>query len=59
MKCIIADDEQLARSLMESYVEKVDFLELVGTFKNGLEVNDFLQENEVDLLITDIQMPEI
>jgi DNA-binding LytR/AlgR family response regulator len=59
MKCIIADDEKLARSLMESYVQKVPFLELVGTFKNGLEVNEFLQENEIDLLITDIQMPEI
>lgn len=59
MKCIIADDEKLARSLMESYVQKIPFLELVGTFKNGLEVNEFLQENEIDLLITDIQMPEI
>lgn len=59
MKCIIADDEQLARNLVASYVEKVPFLELIGSCKNGLEVNELLREEECDLLITDIQMPEL
>ncbi len=59
MRCIVADDEQLARALMESYVAKVPFLELVASCKNGIEVNEVLQNEEVDLLITDIQMPEL
>jgi DNA-binding LytR/AlgR family response regulator len=59
MRCIVADDEQLARKLMESYVAKVPFLELVASCKNGLEVNEVLQNEEIDLLITDIQMPEL
>ena len=59
MRCIIADDEKLARTLIESYVEKVPSLELVGSCKNGMEAADILQSEEVDLLITDIQMPEL
>ena len=59
MKCIIADDEKLARNLVESYVSKIPFLELVASCKNGIEVNSILQKQEIDLLITDIQMPEI
>lgn len=59
MKCIIADDEKLARSLIESYIEKVPSLNLIATCKNGMEVADLLQNQEVDLLITDIQMPEL
>ncbi|MBD3638363.1 MAG: response regulator transcription factor [Crocinitomicaceae bacterium] len=59
MKCIIADDEKLARSLIEGYVEKIPFLELVATCKNGLEAAEHLQKEEIDLLITDIQMPEL
>lgn len=59
MKCIIADDEKLARSLIESYVNKVPSLELVATCKNGVEAAEILQKEEIDLLITDIQMPEL
>ncbi|UKN03361.1 LytTR family DNA-binding domain-containing protein [Paracrocinitomix mangrovi] len=59
MKCVIADDEKLARNLIESYVEKVPFLELVASCKNGIEAGEILQNEEVDLLITDIQMPEL
>ena len=59
MKCIIADDEKLARNLVESYISKIPFLELVASCKNGIEVNTILQEQDIDLLISDIQMPEI
>ncbi|MEX1002920.1 MAG: LytTR family DNA-binding domain-containing protein [Crocinitomicaceae bacterium] len=59
MKCVIADDEQLARNLIENYVEKVSYLELVASCKNGLEVTKVLQQHHIDLLITDIQMPEL
>lgn len=59
MKCIIIDDEQLARNLVESYVEKSGFLELVGCYKNGVDALKGLSENHVDLIITDIQMPDL
>lgn len=59
MKCIIVDDEQLARALLQKYVEKFPKLELIGSFKNPMEALEFLKTNEVDLMLLDIQMPEI
>lgn len=59
MKVVIADDEKLARDLIESYIAKVPFLELVASCKNGIEASDVLMKEDVDLLITDIQMPEL
>ena len=56
-KCIIADDEPLARELISDYVAKVPFLELKGVFTNAWEVRDFLQKNSIDLLFIDIAMP--
>lgn len=59
IKCIIIDDEELARSLLETYVKKVDFLEWRGSFENPLDALSFLKSNPVDLMFLDIQMPEI
>lgn len=59
MKCIIVDDEPLAREGMELNVQEVPFLESVGTFSSALEANEFLHENKVDLVFLDIQMPGI
>ncbi|WP_296620642.1 LytTR family DNA-binding domain-containing protein [Marivirga sp.] len=56
-KCIIADDEPLARELISDYVAKVPFLDLKGVFTNAWEVRGFLQKNSVDLLFIDIEMP--
>lgn len=57
--CIIIEDEPLARSLMEAYVKKVPQLTLVKSFSSSLAALDFLRENTVDILFSDIQMPEI
>ncbi|SMG52034.1 two component transcriptional regulator, LytTR family [Marivirga sericea] len=56
-KCIIADDEPLARELISDYVAKVPFLDLKGAFTNAWEVRDYLRTNTVDLLFIDIEMP--
>lgn len=59
LKCIIVDDEPPAIRLLTKYVEKVSFIELVNSFTNPLEALQFVEQNEVDLLFLDIQMPEI
>ncbi len=59
MKCLIVDDEQLARKLLESYVEKIPYLELVDSVKSPLKALDVLQEQQVDLMFLDIQMPDL
>jgi two-component system, LytTR family, response regulator len=59
MRCIIVDDEPLAREGLELKVQKTGFLELVGMFSGGLAANEFLAKNAVDLIFLDIQMPDL
>lgn len=59
LTCVILEDEPLARSLMENYVGKIAQLQLVNSFSDPLVALDFLRENKVDILFSDIQMPEI
>ncbi|MFC4218715.1 LytR/AlgR family response regulator transcription factor [Flagellimonas marina] len=57
LKCIIIDDEPLAREVLEEYIHVVDHLELVCTAENALELNQQLGQHSVDLIFLDIQMP--
>lgn len=57
MTCIIIDDEPLALELLEDFISKISFLELVATCSNGFEATNFLHQNKVDLIFTDIEMP--
>ncbi|MFT5165146.1 MAG: DNA-binding LytR/AlgR family response regulator [Saprospiraceae bacterium] len=59
IKCLIVDDEELARTLLENYISKLPNLELVAKCKNPLEAMSVLLEQEVDLMFLDIQMPEL
>ncbi|BFO65232.1 LytTR family DNA-binding domain-containing protein [Chryseobacterium sp. KCF3-3] len=59
IKCIIVDDEPLAISLLEHYVEKIPFLELVFSTENPILALEYLQKNDSDLIFLDIQMPEL
>ena len=59
MKCIIVDDEPLARQGVLLHVQEVSFLEPVGEFSNSIAANNFLSNNEVDLMFLDIEMPGI
>ena len=57
MKCIIVDDESLARQGIELHVNDTPFIEVVGQFENAMLASDFLSSNEVDLIFLDIEMP--
>lgn len=59
MTCIIVEDEPLARKLMEEHVRNTPNLELIKSFGNPLLALEFLRENDVDILFSDIQMKEI
>lgn len=59
MKCIAIDDEPLALQIISQYCEKISFLQLEKTFTNPKEAIQYLQENKIDLLFLDIQMPDI
>lgn len=59
LKVLIADDEPIARDILTDYVSKAPMLELVATCSNALEVFAALNKQKVDLLLLDINMPEI
>lgn len=59
IRCLIIDDEPLATKLIAAYIEKMDDLETAATFNNPLKALSFLQDNKVDLIFLDIQMPEL
>jgi DNA-binding LytR/AlgR family response regulator len=59
LKCLVVDDEELARILLKTYIEKMEELTLIGITENPLEALQILQNQEVDLLFLDIQMPEL
>lgn len=59
MKCIIVDDEPIARRGIRRLVEQISLMELLGSFGNAETATEFMKDNEVDLIFLDIQMPGI
>lgn len=59
IRCIAIDDEPLALKLIDTYSQRIPFLELVGSFTDAKVAEKFTQQTEIDLLFLDIQMPEI
>ncbi len=57
MKCIAIDDEPLALKLMADNIKNVPYLELVASSRNAFDAMKVLQENKIDLIFIDIQMP--
>ncbi|QYA26132.1 response regulator transcription factor [Gramella sp. MT6] len=58
-RCLIVDDEPLARDVIRRYIEKLPFLQLAGECSNAIDAFVFLQSNEIDILFLDIRMPEL
>lgn len=59
LTCVVIDDEYLAIRILEDYVSKNEHLHLLRTFKYPTEAIGYLQQNKVDVLFLDIQMPEL
>ncbi len=59
IKCIAIDDEPLALKQIANYIDKTPFLLLMEKFESALHAVSFLQDNEVDLMFVDINMPDL
>ncbi|QCR21818.1 LytTR family DNA-binding domain-containing protein [Pontibacter sp. SGAir0037] len=59
IRCLAVDDEPLALDIIESYISKLPFLQLVKTCASATEAMQVLQEEKVDLMFLDIEMPEL
>lgn len=58
INCIAVDDEPLALEKMKGYIAKVEYLNLLDTFDNGIDAVNYLKANTVDLIFLDIQMED-
>lgn len=59
IRCIAIDDEPLALRQISGYISKIPFLELVSTFRSAIAAQEWLKENEIDLIFVDINMPDM
>ena len=59
IKTIAIDDEPLALQLINGYIQKTPFLELVASFDNPMDAMEYLNKNSVDLIFLDIHMPDL
>lgn len=57
LKAIVIDDEPLAINVLKNYIEKVKELQLIKTFSNAIEAQSYLQNNAIDIIFLDINMP--
>lgn len=57
INCIAVDDEPLALELLEDNISKLPYLKLAGSFDNGIDAMKAVQEQKIDLIFLDIQMP--
>ncbi|MGJ1245179.1 LytR/AlgR family response regulator transcription factor [Sphingobacterium multivorum] len=59
IKTILIEDEPIARGRLEKLVSKLGLIEILGVFENPLQAIDVLRQQEVDLILSDIDMPEM
>lgn len=59
IESFVVDDEPLARDLLAGYVEQTPFLHLVGASSSAVETLSILQQEKIDLVFLDIQMPQL
>lgn len=59
MKCLIVEDDEMARKSIELLCAKIDDLDIVASCSSGLEAMKILKNQEIDLILLDIQMPDI
>lgn len=57
IRCIIIEDERLAQDVIKSHLQKAGRFELIGVYRNALEANDVIANEQVDLIFLDIQLP--
>jgi DNA-binding LytR/AlgR family response regulator len=59
MNCLIVDDEDMSRTIVQHFVEQTNFLNLVQSCSDAIQAANVLQQNPVDVLFLDIEMPHM
>ena len=58
-KCIIVDDNEIERDAIEMHIKKIPSLEIISVCKNGIEAVEILSTTAIDIVFSDIDMPEL
>lgn len=59
MNCLIVDDEEMSRAIIEKFVEQTKFLQLKGVCTNAFDALEFLKTEPIDLVFLDVEMPDM
>jgi two-component system LytT family response regulator len=59
IRCLVVDDEPLALNILEDYISKMPFLQLIKATTNPIEALTLVQQGDIDLVFLDVQMPEL
>src|SRR5690242_19542477 len=56
-KCVIADDEPIARDIIQSYCTHLPYLDIVASVGNAIEAKEALSKDDISIIFIDINMP--
>lgn len=59
LNCIVVDDDEMSRKVVVHFIEKTNFLQLNKEFSNAIDATSYLDEEHVDIVFLDVQMPEM
>jgi len=59
LNCIVVDDDEMSRRVVAHFIEKTKFLQLTKDFDNAIDAHKYLDEEHVDIIFLDVQMPEM
>ena len=59
LNCIVVDDDEMSRKVVVHFIKKTKFLQLAKEFDNAIDATHYLDEEHVDIIFLDVQMPEM
>ncbi len=59
LRCLVVDDDAVARSVLERFISRREGLELIGSIDNPIDAANFITREEIDVLFLDVMMPEM
>jgi len=59
LNCIVVDDDEMSRRVVVHFIEKTSYLQLIKEFDNAIDAMHYLDEEHVDIIFLDVQMPEM
>ena len=59
LNCIVVDDDEMSRKVVVHFIEKTNFLQLTQEFDNAIDATQYLDEEHVDIIFLDVQMPQM